>query len=50
MNAVTLALIEHVTLWPFLALLDADAARSPRAFAKSGAEHALFGLVLEQLA
>lgn len=50
MNAVTLALIEHVTLWPFLALLDADAVRSPRAFAKSGAEHALFGLVLEQLA
>jgi hypothetical protein len=50
MNAVTLALVEHVTLWPFLAFLDADAARSPRAFAKSGAEHALFGAVLGRLA
>lgn len=50
MNAVTLALVEHVTLWPLLAFLDADAVRSPRAFAKSGAEHALFGFVLEQIA
>jgi hypothetical protein len=49
MNAVAFALVEHVTLWPLLAFLDADAARSPRAFAKSGAEHALFGSVLDRL-
>ena len=50
MNAVALALVEHVTLWPFVAFFDADAVRSPRAFAKSGLEHALFGFVLGRLA
>jgi hypothetical protein len=46
MNAVALALVEHVTLWPLLVFFDREAARSPRAFAKSGVEHAVFGAVL----
>jgi hypothetical protein len=44
--AVGLALAEHVTLWPLIALVDANLARSPRAFAQSAARHALFGLLL----
>lgn len=48
-NAVALALVEHVALWPLLGLFDRDAVKDPRAFAKSGADHALFGAVLELL-
>jgi hypothetical protein len=48
-NAVALALLEHVALWPLLGLLDREAVRDPRAFAKSGTEHAVFGVVLGML-
>jgi len=48
--AVGLALIEHVALWPALALIDRRVAASPRAFAQGAFRHAVFGLVLGRLA
>jgi hypothetical protein len=48
--AVGLALAEHVTLWPVLALIDRRVAASPRAFAQGAFRHALFGVVLGRLA
>jgi hypothetical protein len=48
--ALKLALAEHVTVWPLMALVDPQLARSPRAFAQSTYRHALFGLVLGRLA
>ena len=48
--AVTLALTEHVVLWPALLLVDRRLAASPRAFAQGTFRHALFGLVLGRLA
>lgn len=44
--ALTLALVEHTTLWPLMAFIDRDLARSPRAFAQGVARHALFGWLL----
>jgi hypothetical protein len=48
-NPLAFALLEHVTLWPLVGLFDREAVKDPRAFAKSGVEHALFGVVLAQL-
>ena len=48
--ALTLALAEHVALWPLIAFIDRDLLTSPRAFAQSTARHALFGLLLGRLA
>jgi hypothetical protein len=48
--ALTLALAEHVALWPLMALVDQRFAASPRAFAQSAARHALFGVLLGRLA
>jgi hypothetical protein len=45
-DAVTLALAEHVALWPLMALVEPQLARSPRAFAQSAWRHALFGALL----
>jgi hypothetical protein len=43
---LALALAEHTTLWPLMAFIDRDVARSPRAFAQGAARHALFGWLL----
>jgi hypothetical protein len=48
-NPLGLALLEHVTLWPLVGFFDRHAVKDPRAFAKSGADHALFGAVLARL-
>ena len=48
--ALCLALAEHVAVWPLMAFVDRELARSPRAFAQSAYRHALFGLVLGRLA
>ena len=48
--AIGLAVAEHTVLWPLLALIDRDVAKSPRAFAQGVYRHALFGLVLGRLA
>jgi hypothetical protein len=48
--ALTMALAEHAVLWPVLAVIDRDVARSPRAFAQGTFRHAMFGLVLGHLA
>jgi hypothetical protein len=48
--ALALALAEHAALWPVLAVLDRDVAKSPRAFAQGTFRHALFGAVLGRLA
>jgi hypothetical protein len=48
--ALTLALAEHVALWPLMGLVDRALVTSPRAFAQSTYRHALFGLVLGRLA
>jgi hypothetical protein len=48
--ALTLALGEHVALWPFISLVDRELVTSPRAFAQATYRHALFGLVLGRLA
>lgn len=48
--ALTLALAEHAALWPVLAVIDREVARSPRAFAQGTFRHALFGVVLGRLA
>ena len=48
--ALGLALVEHTTLWPLMAVFDRKLAASPRAFAQGLYRHALFGLVLGRLA
>ena len=48
--AITLALAEHLALWPLMAFVRPDLVRSPRAFAQSTARHALFGALLGRLA
>jgi hypothetical protein len=48
--ALTLALAEHVALWPLMSLVDRALVTSPRAFAQATYRHALFGLVLGRLA
>ena len=48
--ALTLALAEHVTLWPLMALVDRTLVTSPRAFALETWRHTLFGVVLGRLA
>jgi len=48
--ALTLALAEHVALWPLIGLVDRTLVTSPRAFAQATYRHALFGLVLGRLA
>ena len=46
---VLFALLEHVTLWPLVGFFDREAVKDGRAFAKSGVDHALFGVVLAAL-
>jgi hypothetical protein len=48
--ALTLALVEHVALWPLMGLVDRGIMTSKRAFAQSAYRHALFGLVLGRVA
>ena len=48
--ALTLAIGEHLALWPFISLVDRRLVTSPRAFAQATYRHALFGLVLGRLA
>ena len=48
--ALTLALAEHVALWPLMALVDRTLVTSPRAFALETWRHTLFGIVLGRLA
>lgn len=48
--ALTLALAEHVALWPLMGLVDRRLLTSPRAFALEAYRHALFGTVLGRLA
>ena len=45
-SAVTLALAEHVALWPLIGLIDRDLVTNPHAFAQSTWRHALFGVLL----
>ena len=47
---MTLALAEHVVLWPFIGLVDRKLVTSPHAFAQATYRHALFGVVLGRLA
>jgi hypothetical protein len=48
-NPLVFAALEHVALWPLVAVFDRDAVKDPRAFAKSGTEHLLFGLIVSKL-
>lgn len=48
--AVTLALAEHVALWPLMGVVRPELVASPRAFAQSTARHVLFGALLGRLA
>jgi hypothetical protein len=48
--ALTLALGEHLALWPFISLVDLKLVTSPRAFAQATYRHALFGFILGRLA
>jgi hypothetical protein len=48
--ALALAIGEHLTLWPFISLVDRSLVTSPRAFAQATYRHALFGFVLGRLA
>jgi hypothetical protein len=48
--ALTLALAEHLALWPFIRFVDRSLVTSPRAFAQATYRHALFGFVLGRLA
>jgi len=48
--AVTLALAEHMVLWPFIGLVDRRLVASPNAFAQATYRHALFGVILGRLA
>jgi hypothetical protein len=49
--AVGMALVEHVALWPLIAVVESRSlATDPRAFAQATWRHALFGAVLGSLA
>jgi hypothetical protein len=48
--ALGLALAENALGWPFIAIVDRDLVRSPRAFAQATYRHALFGVILGRLA
>jgi hypothetical protein len=48
--ALGLALAEHLATWPLIGLIDRKLVISGRAFAQATYRHALFGLVLGQLA
>ena len=48
--ALTLAIGEHLALWPFIGLVDRGLVTSPRAFMQATYRHALFGFVLSRLA
>jgi hypothetical protein len=49
--ATAMALVEHVALWPLVAVVESPAlAADPRAFAQATWRHALFGAVLGRLA
>ena len=49
--AVGMALVEHVALWPLIAVVESRSlATDPRAFAQATWRHALFGAVLGRLA
>jgi len=48
--AVTLALTEHMVLWPFIGLVDRRLVTSTSAFAQATYRHALFGVILGRLA
>jgi hypothetical protein len=48
--ALTLAIGEHLALWPFISLVDRSLVTSPRAFAQATYRHALFGFLLGRLA
>ena len=47
-GAVSLALAEHIALWPLMAFVDRKLLTSPRAFAQSTWRHALFGALLSR--
>jgi hypothetical protein len=48
--AVSLALAEHVALWPLMAIVDRKLVTSPNAFAQATYRHLLFGVLLARLA
>jgi hypothetical protein len=48
--AIGLAVAEHVTLWPLVAVFDRNLVRNPRAFLQGTYRHVLFGFVLGRLA
>ena len=48
--ALTLALAEHIALWPLMAFVDRKLVTSPRAFSLEAYRHALFGAILGRLA
>jgi hypothetical protein len=49
--ALGMALVEHVALWPLIAVVESRSlATNPRAFAQATWRHALFGAVLGRLA
>ena len=48
--ALGLALAEHLATWPLIGLIDRNLVISGRAFAQATYRHALFGVVLGQLA
>jgi hypothetical protein len=48
--ALTLALAEHVAVYPFIGLVDRKLLTSPRAFAQATYRHTLFGVILGRLA
>jgi hypothetical protein len=49
--ALGMALVEHVALWPLIAVVESRSlAADPRAFAQATWRHALFGVVLGRLA
>ena len=49
--ALGMALVEHVALWPVIAVVESRSlATDPRAFAQATWRHALFGVVLGRLA
>jgi hypothetical protein len=48
--ALSLALAEHVALWPMVVFIDRGLFTSPRAFAQATYRHLLFGVLLGRLA
>jgi hypothetical protein len=49
--ALGMALVEHVALWPLIAVVESrELAANPRAFAQGTWRHALFGVLLGRLA